>query len=332
MEEDIRNFLKQFEYNPVIENEINLKKFNKFIVVGMGGSHLAADLLKTANPYLDVIAHKNYSLPVLSDKDLEDRLIIASSYSGNTEETIDALEKALSKNLNVAIVSKGGKLMEIAQKNNIPYIKLPETGIQPRLATGFSFRALAKLTGESEAFDESGRLASYLNFSACERAGKELADSLKGKIPIFYSSSRNAAIAYSWKVNFNETGRIPAFYNEFPELNHNEMAGFEKLSSTEELSSKFYFIFLRDESDNPKILKRMDICKKFFEKWGLGVKILELNSLGNNKIEAIFISLLISHWSAYNVAKNYGVDTPDGETPAIEEFKKFISTSERRRF
>ena len=91
MEQSIRDFPKQFEYNPVIENEANLKRQDKFVVVGMGGSHLAADLLKAANPLLDIIIQKDYGLPDISDEELKNRLIIASSYSGNTEETIDAL-------------------------------------------------------------------------------------------------------------------------------------------------------------------------------------------------------------------------------------------------
>ena len=98
MKEAIKNFNQQFEYEPEIENARQSRHFNKFIVVGMGGSRLAADLLKVWNPYLDVVIHKDYGLPALSDQDLKERFVILSSYSGNTEEVIDAFNKAIEKN------------------------------------------------------------------------------------------------------------------------------------------------------------------------------------------------------------------------------------------
>ncbi|MDR3582361.1 MAG: hypothetical protein P4L67_03760, partial [Candidatus Pacebacteria bacterium] len=97
--EDIKNYNKQFDYEPVVENAGKLKKFGKFLVVGMGGSHLSADIIKAWHPELDIIVWSDYGLPKLAEKDLKDRLVIISSYSGGTEEVVDALAAAKAKKL-----------------------------------------------------------------------------------------------------------------------------------------------------------------------------------------------------------------------------------------
>jgi len=106
---------------------------------------------------------------------------------------------------------------------------------------------------------------------------------------VIYSSKRNVAVAYNWKIKFNETGKIPAFYNVFPELNHNEMTGLDVREATKELSKNFHFIFLKDETDHPKIQTRMDITKKLYEDRGLAVEILQLQ--GNDIFHKIFSTL-----------------------------------------
>ena len=122
MLESIKNFPKQFSYNPKIENNKYYRKSKKFIILGMGGSHLAADLLQISNPELNLIIHKDYDLPILSKKELKKYLIIANSYSGNTEEVLTGAKKAIKEKLNLLIISTGGKLIKLAKNNNIPYI------------------------------------------------------------------------------------------------------------------------------------------------------------------------------------------------------------------
>src|SRR3989339_2200595 len=109
MEKIISDFPKQFEYQPVIENSSSYKASNKFVLCGMGGSHLQANVLQTIKPTVDIIIHSDYGLPAI---DLSDRLIIISSYSGNTEETIDAFNLAIEKSLSIIVISIGGKLIE----------------------------------------------------------------------------------------------------------------------------------------------------------------------------------------------------------------------------
>jgi len=160
-----------------------------------------------------------------------------------------------------------------------------------------------------------------LDSSGIENSGRELAEKIKGKIPVIYSSSQNSAIAYNWKIKFNETGKIPAFYNVFPELNHNEMTGFDVKEPTKPLSEKFYFIFLKDEADHPKVIKRMDITKKLYGDRGLSAEMISLD--GGNILEKMFSSLLLADWTAYYTAVQYGAD-PE-QVPMVEEFKKLIA-------
>ncbi len=320
MYETIKNFARQFEYQPKIEGKFSLGGIKTFIVVGMGGSHLAADILNNYNPAFRIIIHKNYGLPVLPKDVLKNSLIIASSYSGNTEEVLDAFDLALKQKLNLVAISVGGKLLKLARKHKIPFIQMPDIGIQPRCALGFHTKALLKIMAKEKELLEITQLTHLLKPEDFESQGKELAKRIKDKIPVIYASERNQAIAYNWKIKFNETGKIPAFYNIFPELNHNEMTGFDIKDSSRHLSQNFIFFFLTDKNDHPQIKKRMIVLKKLYEDRSLQVEVLRLT--GKNKFHKIFSSLVLADWTAYWTARQYNLE-PE-QVPMVEEFKKLI--------
>ena len=317
MEQSIKNFPKQFLFNPEIQNAEKLALARRFVVLGMGGSSLAAEILKMARPGADIIFHRDYDLP---EVDFKDTLVIASSYSGNTEETISGFERARRGNLPIAVISVGGKLIELARGNNIPFIQLPSDGIQPRMGLGYQIRALFKLMGLDDELLETGRLAGSLDVAAAALAGERLAEKLSGKVPIIYASGRNGALARNWKITFNETGKIPSFYNILPELNHNEMTGFDATEASRPLSEKFHFIFLRDSADDERVQRRMKILEKLYQDRGFGVELIDLE--GENIWEKTFGSLLIGVWSAYYLALSYGAE-PE-QVPMVEEFKARI--------
>lgn len=308
-----------------MENKDRLPRTAKrFVVAGMGGSHLAADLLRMMDSSLPLMVHKDYGLPLLSTDELRESFIICSSYSGNTEETIDAYETAAKLRLSRGVVAVGGKLLEAAKRDGVPYVQLPDTGIQPRSALGFSVRAMLKLMGKDDVLRELagfGRSLQVLKPEELEEKGKQLAASLQGFIPIIYSSVRNFPIAYNWKIKFNETGKLPAFCNVFPELNHNEMTGFDFNDATQELSQKFAFIFLEDSSDHPRIQKRTEATQKLLKKRGFKTEVQELG--GVNIFHKIFSSLLVADWASYYTATENGAE-PE-QVPMVEQFKKLIS-------
>ncbi len=320
MHDAIMNFGKQFDYVPEIINKENLGDFKHVVVLGMGGSHLAADVIKNINPKLDIWVHKDYGLPEASDEFFKESLIIASSYSGNTEEIIDGLNTALAKGYASAVIAVGGKLLEIAEENHLPFIKLPDTGIQPRSALGFSVVALSHFLEDKELIGEIETIKGKLNPEEFIEAGKAIADNLKSKVPVVYASRKNFSLANNWKIKFNETGKIPAFFNLFPELNHNEMTGFDINPKNKSLSENIAVIFLKDSTDHPQIQKRFDVTKKMYE--DRGVMTVELILSGKSAAEKIFKSLLVADWAAFYTAEIYGSESE--QVPMVEEFKKLI--------
>ncbi|MBI2475382.1 bifunctional phosphoglucose/phosphomannose isomerase [Candidatus Uhrbacteria bacterium] len=319
MSDAIKNFPKQFSYKPVIELTKRLKKFSHYYVIGMGGSHLAADLALIWNPKLPLTIVSDYGLPSrVTKKDL----VIASSYSGNTEEIIDGLKIALKKKIPVVVIAIGGKLIALSKKHNLPYIQLPNTGIQPRCALGFSLRALLKIVRDERGLRESAKLTKTLVATKYEKAGQTLASKLTGKVPVIYSSQNNLAIAYNWKIKLNETGKIPAFYNVLPELNHNEMNGFDVQPTTKQLCDKFHFIFLKDKKDHARVQKRMSILEQLYRQRGLPVEIVELR--GKTAFEKMFSSLVLADWTAVYLAKHYGLESE--QVPMVEKFKKLMNS------
>jgi glucose/mannose-6-phosphate isomerase len=315
----LRNFPSQFSFEPKIKNEKKLKTAQNFIVAGMGGSHLAADIIKSLLPKSNIFVHSDYGLPNIQNP--ENTLVIASSYSGNTEETIDALNTTIKNNIPCAIVASGGKLIDMANENNLPYIKIPDLESQPRFSLGYSFVSILKIIGENSLLNHARMLAEKLNSKTAEEKGKELAEKLQNKIPVIYSSQKYSSASYIWKIKFNETTKIPAFYNIFPELNHNEMTGFDTKEKTSHLMERFHFIFLKDKDDEEKNLNRMDAMKSLLEKQEFKVNVFTLE--GESQMHKIFDSLMIADFASYYLAEFYSNDP--GNVPMVEEFKKIIA-------
>jgi glucose/mannose-6-phosphate isomerase len=316
MRDAINNLNQQFDFKPKIENARKLKKSKKYVVCGMGGSGLPGAILKFWDPATDIIIWNDYGLPPV--KDIKERLIIVNSYSGNTEEAIDSFKAAKKRGLRRAVISTGGTLLEFAKKDKAPYIQIPSTGIQPRMGLGFVLRGFMKMIGDEKGLRESGKIAKGLDPSSFEAAGKRLASTLEGFVPVVYSSRANEAIAYNWKTKFNETGKIPAFMNLFPELNHNEMTGFDVIPSTRSLSKLTHFIFLEDQDDDERVQARMKTTRNLYRARGLNVS--EVQITGDSVFMKLFSSLVLADWTAFHLAMHYGVEAE--KVPMVEDLKQ----------
>lgn len=316
MRDAIKNLNQQFAWKPKVENAGKLKKAKKFVVCCMGGSHIPVDILKALSPTLDIVVWSDYGLPPI--KDLKDRLIIITSYSGNTEEAIDSFKEAKRLKLRRAAVATGGRLLDLARKDRAPFVQILNTGIQPRMGTGFMLRGLMKLMRDEAGLRESGKLYKALNPSAIEPAGKRLAKSLEGVMPVVYASRANRVLAWNWKIKFNETGKIPAFANVLPEANHNEMTGYDVVPSTRALSKQTLFIFLEDPADSEHIHLRMKVTRDLYASRGLKSIVVPLE--GDNIFLKIFSSLVLADWTAFHLAMHYGVEAE--KVPMVEELKK----------
>lgn len=314
----IRDFGEQLKFKPEIQNREKLQRKTHFIVAGMGGSHLSADILKYLSG-VSLFIHSDYGLPKLSPSIINDSLIIVSSYSGNTEEALDTFHLALSKSLPVAVITKGGQLLEEAKSKNIPYIQLPDFGFQPRMSVGLSLVALSHLILDDQ-LDRYFKLAGEkIDINHLEAQAREIAKDIKDKIPVVYSSRKNKCFAQNWKINFNENVKIPSFWNVFPELNHNEMTGFDLNEKTKNISGSIHVIILSDDEDDPRINKRIAVTKQLLLDRNISVSTVNLRG---GKLDKVLHSFILSQLSSFHLAELYGVDFEP--VPMVEEFKKLI--------
>ncbi len=320
LEKTLDEFKQQLSWEPTIVNAARWTRPAASVVVGMGGSHIPAGFLLRALPHLNVSIHRDYGLPAIPEFAQTRPMVIAQSYSGNTEETLDGLREALRRSFPAAAIATGGDLIKEASAAHIPHVIMPKTAIQPRFATGFGVRALLALLGEEEALQDTAALASSLDTGACRKVGESLAEKLFGKIPIVYTSTQNRTIGYLWKAIINEGAKIPAFTNAFPELNHNEMNGFAAEGGTRKLSEAAHFVFLRDTADDERVAKRMDIAKQLFEARGFSVEDVVLTR--ESVWRMLFEAMLTAGWLGLALATRYGVE-PE-QVPMVEEFKKLM--------
>lgn len=325
MEKMILKFPEQFKIGIEAAKNIKLRKrFKKVCICGMGGSALPANLLSMIlEEYklkLPLIIQRDYFLPSQVDKDT---LIVLISYSGNTEETISCLKDALSKKLEIVIITSNGKLENFAKKYSIFYALIPK-GLPPRMALGYQFSALLGILVNchllpKSLIDKINDLEKRIDPKKFQKEGKKLAQKLFLKIPIIYASNRLKHLARIWKIKFNENTKIPAFWNFFPELNHNEMVGFENLKEKMK-NCQFFLLILEDKDDYPKNKKRMRLTLEILKKHGIEGEILKLK--GKDFLERIFASIILSDWTSFYLAKHYGVDPV--LVKMVEEFKKKI--------
>lgn len=317
MRKIILDFPKQFRVGLESANQVKVRgKFSAVLVCGVGGSALPGDVLKiwleNYKINLPVFIRRNYSLPYYIDKKY---LIVCISYSGNTEEPLSSFREAVKKNLKIVGIGSGGKLEELCKNHKVPFAKVP-AGFQPRMALGFQFAALIKVLVNCGLLKNDLKdvlaLERKLKPKHLENQGKKLAKTLKDKIPAIYASEKWKALARIWKIKLNENAKIPAFYNYFPELDHNEIVGFENIKN------KFHMIILRDKADHPRILKGMKITADIIKSKGGSLDFVDLE--GSDILSKIFSNLLLSDWVSFYLSLEKKVDPLS--LKIVEGFKK----------
>jgi glucose/mannose-6-phosphate isomerase len=326
MKQIILDSPKQFKIGLENAQGVGVKgKFSNVVICGLGGSAMPGILLCDAfgdELKLPIYIHRSYNLPRIADKK---SLILCISFSGNTEETISAYQEAINKKYKVIALSTGGKLEQMAKINKTPYCLVPNDCLQPRFGTGYLFGALAQILSNcnilpKEKIQEIASLKEGLKPETFEQQGRQLAEKLIDKTPIIYASDQYKSIARIIKIKFNENSKTMAFWNYFPELNHNEMCGFANLKS--QISNcKYYFIILKDEQENPQIIKRMELTAQIIKEAGSDVEIITMQ--GENKLEKMFNTLLLGDWASYHLAIALGLDPIS--VPMVENFKKRLN-------
>ncbi|MDP2363928.1 MAG: bifunctional phosphoglucose/phosphomannose isomerase, partial [Ignavibacteria bacterium] len=285
---------------------------SNIVISGLGGSAISADLIKNFladELTIPLFVNRSYNLPKFAGNNT---LFIASSYSGNTEETISALQKAIKLKCKIIAITTGGELEAISNKENIPCIKV-QKGFQPRYSLGLSFFTLLKVLQEIKLIDDQSLIVEKIKsnwknngmaFSKEGNAAYTIAESLLGFIPVIYSvADSTSAVGYRLKCQLNENSKLHAFHNEVPEMNHNEIIGWE---SYHEKIFHSKIIIIQDENYHPQIKKRFEILKDIFAK--TGVETLTLKS--NEELFKVRLLDLIylGDWISYYVGVLRGYD------------------------
>lgn len=283
-------------------------------ILGMGGSAIGGDLVRgnlsaSFKPPIGVV--RDYTLPFWVERDF---LVIASSYSGNTEETLSSYQEALFRGTKIIIITTGGRLGELASKDGFPWIRIP-SGFPPRAALAYSFfpilLCLQRFFGLGDL--QLNGLADHLRSLREEyrpqiptqgNLAKVVAGKIAGRLPIIYSAPGPfEAVGIRWRGQLAENAKTLSFTSLFPELNHNEIVGWELGGGVKE---KAISIFLQDSGYHPRIIFRMELTAGMMEKDG--VEVLRLESSGKSLLERVFSLIHLGDWVSWYLALLEGVD------------------------
>ncbi|HTR80480.1 MAG TPA: bifunctional phosphoglucose/phosphomannose isomerase [Bacteroidota bacterium] len=327
----IAGFPRQIEEAVAIGEAAHIKlpisKVHNIVVSGLGGSAIGGDLLRS---YLadeigvPIAVSRHYFLPKYVD---ERSLVVISSYSGNTEETISSLNDAGRRKAKILCITSGGEVKRIALKKKYPLIEIPG-GLPPRAALGYSFFptliALSHLgfyRSKKKEISETVSLLKekskhYGDPTSPDNKALRIAETLHGKLPVVYSSAdRFDTVNVRWRGQFSENAKILAYGHVFPELNHNEIVGWEVLK---DIMKKIHVIILRDKGDHGRVRLRMDITKEIIREFAAG--ITELQSEGESLLARMFSLLYLGDWVSFYLAILNGVDpTPVKKIDYLKE-------------
>lgn len=299
-------------------------QLNKAIMCGMGGSGIGgafvADIIadECTCPY---IVNSSYTLPTYVDKFT---LVVVSSYSGNTEETIVSLEQAITKGAKIVCIASGGKIKEIAQSHDLDFIELPSGWPSPRACLGFSLVQqlfiLHKLGLISRSSIDSIKTASdLLNFEQddIKIKAEKLAYLLSNKMPVLYTADRLESVAIRWRQQLNENSKILCWHHVIPEMNHNELVGWKHKQNDVTV------IFLRYKDDSRKNQIRMDLTKQIVTP--LAQNVIEIYAKGQTLAEKMMYMTHLGDWVSWYLSLNQNVDA--SEIQVIEFLKTELEKS-----
>jgi len=299
------------------------------VVLGMGGSGIAGDIVREiAGPFMSVpvVVHKGYQIPNFIG---EGSLVFAVSFSGNTEETLDAASAAAMQGAKMVVVSSGGELAELAAAWDAPYIPLPESIPMPRAAIGavgipplVVLERVGLFPGAhawvEAAVDQLKRRRDQLLASGS--AAEELARKLAGTMPLVYGGGGlGATAAMRWKAQINENAKAPAFWNVLPELCHNELAGWGQHGDI--TRQVLHLVKLRHEYEHPQLMRRFDFVTTALEE--VVGSVHEVEAEGEGPLAQLLDLVLFGDFVSLHLAYRAGVDP--GPIAILDDIKAFVA-------
>jgi glucose/mannose-6-phosphate isomerase len=317
----LEQYIHNFGFNWAPERNIT-----DVIVAGMGGSGLAAKAFKSfAGAKLPYEIIQDYSLPAYAH---QNSLLICSSYSGNTEETLSVFHQALESDNRpmIVVIASGGKLIEMAKEHDLPYIQFPG-GFQPRYTFGYQYRALCEIALQAGLTDDlindleqSARLLEpklkswAADVPTVSNSAKQMALELVGSSTVIYASSLFRSVAYKWKISINENAKSVAWWDEFPEFNHNEFLGW----TSHPIEKPYKVVNLTSSLDHPQINKRFMITEKLLSGQKPAAEMVNLE--GDTALEQMMYGVAFGDFVSLYLALLNGLDpTP---VDIIEKLKQ----------
>jgi glucose/mannose-6-phosphate isomerase len=307
-------------------------KISNVVIVGMGGSAIGGDIVRRlalAESKLPVWVNRDYGLPAFVDAST---LVIASSYSGNTEETLSAFTKSLRTRPKKLVITSGGKLKDLAEKEGIPTFVI-DYQAPPRAAFPHSFvplvgifQKLGLLGDKSADLQEAVDILKKLSTDLIEtrplasNPAKQLAAKLWGHVAVIYGAGMLSEVAQRWKGEFNENSKAWAFFESFPELNHNAVVGYE---FPPEAKEKIFVLMLRSSSLHPRNLLRYEVTAKLLAKAGITYEFVEAR--GKSDLAQMMSLILLGDYSSFYLAMLNEVDPTS--TDAINFVKQYLAQS-----
>ncbi len=328
MKQLVESFPEQLEEGMEIGKAAKFKNsgsgVKNVLIVGMGGSGIGANFTATfASKHSSVpfFILKDYQIPNWVD---EHTLGIASSYSGNTEETLSAFEEMLNKKAEVVCISSGGKLLQAALENNLNLIKLPEGKPAPRACLGYSLTAQLYGLHHCGLINndfEQQLLASITLLKTDKEEIKEKAMQVAGlltsKLPVIYSTAEMEAIAVRFRQQLNENSKLLCWHHVIPEMNHNELVGWYQQYPN------ILVILIRTKSDHPRNKQRIDFVKEVANHYSSGT--IEIMAKGDSYLErSIYLNHLFD-WVSVYLAEKRGVDVMS--IKVIDTLKQMLKDS-----
>lgn len=308
-------FTAQFVPTDPIEN---------VVLAGMGGSALPGVILQAwpqvAVPFEIV---RNYTLPPYVNGGT---LFISSSYSGNTEETLEALSHAEAQGAQIVVIAAGGKLAEVARAKNYPLFEIP-AGVQPRMAAFYFLSAFVKIlqplgltvqdTSELPAAGDwlKQQISGWEpTVPTAKNRAKQIALELMGKTVIMYAGPLLFAAANKWKISMNENAKNTAWVNQYPEFNHNEFIGW----SSHPVDKPFAVVEIRSNLEHPRVRKRFEVSERLLS--GRRPAPLVVEPEGTTLLQQLAWSIALGDFVSIYLALLNGVNpTP---VDLVEKFKK----------
>ena len=319
----------QLKEKLISSDNISSISYESLLIMGMGGSGVAGDVLKlfsNSQVSTEITVIKNYSIP----KNLIEKkpFCLFISYSGNTEETISGLNEAIENNFNWAVISSGGKLIEMAKNHHKEFIQIP-SGLQPRAAFGYLSKAVSTFLDYNENTDFALQLndaGSYLNEllekaeeSEIEQLASKYSKAIMNKTCVIYGGTQITELVSSrWKTQINENSKSKAFIGSMPEVHHNEILSWQ--ADLDGSMENFIIIFLRSPHEHPQISKRFELTEKL-----LGDKVEILNIFpkeSENKLKILMELVLLGDLLSLSLAYNLEMAPEDIDT--IEQLKKLL--------